>query len=140
MRRNRYIRPKHRVIASGESQAPDLQEIASRARYVGSMAEHKRYPSPAGNPALRSDASECDPRYTDMEPITEVLREGIRRGCVGEIFEGGFPKYVWGWMDGQLYEARHVNGPQGTYKAYPLEQLEYPKDDDGRLNWEQHDA
>jgi len=89
---------------------------------------------------LRSDASECDPRYTDFNDITEVLSDGIRRGCIGAIFEASFPKYVWGWLDGQLYEARHINGPQGTYKAYPLEDLERPKDERGLLNWEPHDA
>jgi hypothetical protein len=139
MRRHRHSRPKHRVIATFESNAPDLNEIASRCRYVGS-AEHKGYPSPAGHPALRSDASACDPRYNDFEPITEALRTGIRRGCIAAIFEGGFPKYVWGWLDGQLYEARHINGPQGTYKAYPLEEVDYPKDEDKRLNWEEHGA
>ena len=139
MRRHRHSRPKHRIIATWASNTPDFNEIASRSHYVGS-AEHKRYPSPAGNPALRSDASECDPRHTDFQEITEVLREAIRRGCIGAIFEGSFPKYVWGWMDGQLYEARHINGPQGTYKAYPLEDLERPKDESGLLNWEQQDA
>jgi hypothetical protein len=139
MRRHRHSRAKHRVIAAWPANAPVLDEIAARARYVES-AEHKPYPSPAGNPALRSDASPCDSRYTDMDAITEFLRQAIRRGCVGAILEGGFPKYVWGWMDGQLYEARHINGPTGTYKAYPLEAVEHPKDINGLLNWEEHDA
>ncbi len=51
------------------------------------------------------------------------------------VFEGGFPKYVWAWLDGDLYEARHINGPQGTYKGYKLHRLEYPKDPKGRLDW-----
>jgi hypothetical protein len=139
VRRHRHSRPKRRVIATWGSNAPDFVEIASHAVYVGS-AEHKSYPSPAGNPALRSDASPCDPRYTDMDALTRALRVAITRGCIGAIFEGGFPKYVWGCMDGRLYEARHINGPQGTYKAYMLEELERPKDDEGRLMWEEHDA
>jgi hypothetical protein len=139
MRRHRHSRPKHRVIAAWGSSPPDLVDIAARAVYVGS-AEHKSYPSPAGNPALRSDASPCDPQYTDMEAITAVLREAILRGCIGAIIEGGFPKYVWGWMDGRLYEARHINGPQGTYKAYELQEFERPKDDHGRLRWEALDV
>ena len=121
---------------------PTLQTL-SRLPLRPSMwacAEHKSYPSPAGNPALRSDASPCDPRYTDMDALTRALREAITRGCIGAIFEGGFPKYVWGWMDGRLYEAGHINGPQGTYKAYMLEELERPKDDERRLMWEEHDA
>jgi hypothetical protein len=139
MRRHRHSRPKHRVIVPWGQEHGDPAHVAAHATYVGS-AEHKAYPSPAGNPALRSDASRCDPRYTDFEPITEVLRLAIQRACTGAIFEGGFPKYVWGWLDGRLYEARHINGPRGTYKAYPLEEVDYPADPEGRLNWERNDA
>ena len=139
MRRHRYGRPKHRAIAPWDPKNGAPDEVASRASYRGSP-EHKEYPSPAGNPHLRSDASRCDPRYTDFEQITVVLRLAIRRRCVGAIFEGGFPKYVWGWLDGKLYEARHMNGPRGAYKAYELEEVEYPEDAEGRLNWEEQDA
>lgn len=87
MRRHRHSRPRHRVVAVWPSGPPDFEAIAVHVRYVGSP-EHKRYPSPAGNPALRSDASECHPRYIDFEAITAILREGIRRGCIGSILEG----------------------------------------------------
>jgi hypothetical protein len=69
-----------------------------------------------------------------MEGNTAALREGIRRRCVGAAFEGGFPKYVWTWIDGDLYEARHINGPQGTYKGYRLDEIEHPQDPNGLLN------
>jgi hypothetical protein len=52
------------------------------------------------------------------------------------VFEGGFPKYVWTWLDDDLYEARHINGPQGTYKGYKLQPEEYPLDPNNRLDWE----
>lgn len=42
------------------------------------------------------------------------------------VFEGGYPRYLWTWIDGNLYEARHINGPQGTYKGYRLEDIETP--------------
>lgn len=71
----------------------------------------------------------------DVDGNTEALREGIRRGCVSAYFEGGFPKYVWTWIDQDLYEARHINGPRGTYKGYRLEELEHPSDPAGRLEW-----
>ena len=45
------------------------------------------------------------------------------------------PKYVWAWLKGDLYEARHINGPAGTYKGYKLLQSEYPRDPMGRLDW-----
>ena len=58
----------------------------------------------------------------------------VRRGCVSAATEQGFPKYVWGWLGGDLYEARHINGPAGTYKGYTIEESERPLDPDGRLN------
>lgn len=73
----------------------------------------------------------------DVQRNTEALREGIRRLCVSSVFEGGFPKYVWTWVNGALYEARHINGPQGTYKGYRLEQVEWPEDPENRLDWGQ---
>jgi len=143
MRSQRHKRPRHRVIVPWPDDRPDSAElvalrnaVAAQALYVGS-AEHKSYPSPVGHPALRSDASRCDPRLGyDVDLFTEILREGIRRGCVGAVFEGQFPKYVWGWLEDQLFEARHINGPQGTYKAYLLEEVEYPQDPQGLLDWE----
>ena len=47
----------------------------------------------------------------------------------------GFPRYAWGWLNGNLYEARHINGPAGTYKGYRLQEAEYPSDAEKRLNW-----
>lgn len=135
----RHRRSRQRVIAPWPENKPDPDVIATRASYRGS-AEHKTYPSPAGHPALRSDATRCDPQYVDFEKIAIVLREGIRRRCTTDVFEGDFPKYVWGWFDGRLYEARLVNRELGTYKGYPLEEWEMPKDDDHLLNWNQHNA
>jgi hypothetical protein len=71
----------------------------------------------------------------DVEANTRALRDGIRRRCVSQEFEGGYPKYVWTWVNGKLYEARHINGPRGTYKGYKLEAVEHPSDPDGRLKW-----
>ncbi len=39
------------------------------------------------------------------------------------------------WVKGELWEARHIRGPVGTYKAYgPLEPVDHPLDRDGRLD------
>lgn len=124
-------RVRRRLEINCRLQDEALEAIADGAEYVGS-AEHKTYPSPAGQPALRSDATPCDP--IDYDDINAALAEGIRRGCVSEVMEQGFPKYVWGWLDGELYEARHLNGVGGQYKGYRLESAEYPRDPDGRLN------
>jgi len=69
----------------------------------------------------------------DVDANTAALREGIKGRRTSSIFEGGFPKYVWTWMGDDLYEARHINGPQGSYKGYRLEQPEWPDDPEGRL-------
>ena len=81
-----------------------------------------------------NDASRCDPRYTDFDQVTQALREGIRNACVSD-FVGRFPKYVWGVLDGRLYEARLVNHELGTYKGYQLEaEAELPQDPNRQLN------
>ena len=128
----RHKRRKRHAIDSRPS-GENTERVARAARYVGS-AEHKAYPSTAGPPALRSDATPCDPSLS-FDEIRAALVEGIRRGCVSAVTEQGFPKYVWGWLDGDLYEARHVNGPAGTYKGYRLLESEYPRDPMGRLDW-----
>lgn len=100
---------------------------AERARYEGSP-EHKSYPSFAGQPKLRSDATRCPKHLKDAEELTSWLREAIRRGQVNHYsVESGFPKYVWVYRDATWFEARLVNAEQGTYKGYPLANGEAPK-------------
>ena len=128
----RHRRPRSRAISPwNRLELPE--SIAAKARYVGS-AEHKSYPSSAGPPALRSDATPCDQGIA-YDEIQVALREAISRRCVGAVFEQGFPKYAWGWIAGRLYEDRHINGPAGTYKGYLIELAEYPRDSEGLLNW-----
>lgn len=107
--------------------------LAEEVEYHGG-GEHKSHPSPAGPPALRSDATPCDPGI-DWVDIRNALAEGVRRGCISEATERGFPEYVWAWLDGELYEARHLNGFAGKYKGCRLEPPEYPRDPDRRLDW-----
>ena len=128
----RHRRTKRRRIGPWNSDESPAA-TASQARYVGSP-EHKSYPSSAGPPALRSNATPCDPAI-EAGAINAVLQEAIRRRCTSACFEQGFPKYVWGWLDGALYEARHINGPAGTYKGYQLTASEYPRDPEQRLDW-----
>lgn len=104
--------------------APSLEEVASGLRYFGS-AQHKRYPtSYPGAPALRAastgqkDAVECEywpeERWPDIEA---ALRRAVLAGCVG-VEESGFPRKVWGYFEGKLYEARQINPGYGQYKGY----------------------
>lgn len=128
--RNRHRRPRHRVVQPWPTSAPPLSQVAERCRYVGSP-EHKHYPSPAGSPHLRRDGTSCPTVLCgmdltkDVSGLTRALREAITAGQVGEEI-GGYPKYVWVVLDGVVYEARHINGPQGDYKGYELEPAEYP--------------
>ena len=128
----RHRRTKRRAIGpwTGDKSPANT---ALRARYLGSP-EHKGYPSRAGPPALRSDATPCDPKI-ERDDVNAVLQQAIRRRCTSARFEQGFPRYAWGWLDGHLYEARHINGPAGTYKGYRLTAAEHPRDPEQRLDW-----
>ena len=134
--RTRFKRHRRRKIGAWPEGVESPEEVAKKVRYVGSP-EHKDHPSHVGGPALRSDATPCEPHLTkDLEGNTAALRQGIVKRCASSVFEGGFPKYVWTWLDGDLYEARHINGPQGTYKGYKLKPTEVPIDRNGALDWE----
>lgn len=107
---------------------PSVEEQASRAHYVGSI-EHKTYPSPAGEPRPRHDASKCPRIEAERWPeLTAALQAAIRAGCVSEAIDPcGLPRYVWGTLDEQLYEARRLSAPETGYKAYPIEAFELPE-------------
>ena len=103
----------------------DLAMLASRVDYVGSP-EHKDFPSFAGGPCPRADASCCPRDIRDQNVVREWLRSAIRRGAVGEQWETGFPRYVWFKHQNVVFEGRLVNRKQGTYKGYPLLREEWP--------------
>lgn len=131
MRAPRRRRPLRRTMVA----APDgvsLADLAQRASYVGS-SEHKSYPSFAGPPRLRADASKCDPGLADQDELTKWLRASIAAGRIGAPWEGDFPRYVWHPRDEVIYEARLVNQELGQYKGYPLEDSEWPEG----LSWSQ---
>lgn len=105
----------------------DLTELANRSTYIGS-GEHKRFPNPMCIPGLRTDASNCDEidseASKDLTRLNGWLREAIRRGQVDRIWEGEFPRKVWGWVIAgerparHLVEARLTNQQLGHYKGY----------------------
>lgn len=97
----------------------DLVQLAERVSYVGS-SEHKTFPSFAGPFNPRADASKCDPKLADRDELTRWLREALRAGYAGQLWEGDFPRYVWCRRDGVTYEARLSNPELGHYKGYPL--------------------
>jgi hypothetical protein len=117
--------PRHRAIDPPDD--ADLDALADDVQYVGSP-EHKRAPSFAGPPSPRPDASICDPRFLEKQQLlTAWLKIAIRKGAVGALFEGGFPRYIWYKEDEEtVHEARLVNQGKGTYKGYPLETDEWP--------------
>lgn len=103
----------------------DLKEFAARAHYTGSQ-EHKRHPSSAGPPRLRSDATPCPPHLRDMDQLTTWLRQGLANGDIGAPWKGDFPRYVWFRQDDDCYEGYLTNQELGEYKGYPLKPDECP--------------
>lgn len=104
----------------------DLAILAARTSSVGSP-EHKTYPSFAGHPRPRADASKCDPSLADPSILTGWLRAAITAGDVGEPWEGDFPRYVWFRQGDIVYEGRLVNQELGQYKGWPLDRSEWPE-------------
>lgn len=97
----------------------ELENLANRVRYIGS-AEHKTYPSPAGHPALRSSASKCPPQI-NIDQAEQWLRSAIRLGQFSTLFEGAFPRHVWGKFNDRYWEARLSNRSQGLYHGYEVD-------------------
>lgn len=125
MRAPRHRRPllRQRYVPDGT----DLEKVARCAAYIGS-GEHKNGASFAGKSRPRADASIC-PEYLNWHQLTVTrwLRRAIRRGDVGGIWEGGFPRYAWHKDEhGNVYEARLTNSGKGEYKGYPLSRGEAP--------------
>jgi len=129
----KYFPRKKKAIGEWPAGQRPPREVAAQVKYVGSP-EHKDYTSDAGLPSLRSDASRCDPNLPWAE-IQQALKRGIEHECVSEQFEEGFPRFVWGWLEGRLYQARHIRGPAGTYKGWALEPFEQPDDPRDKLEW-----
>lgn len=144
MKQKRRYRRKPKgtgLIGDWPEDVKPATELAATVRYVGSN-EHKRRPVDPSydvDPNLRSDASCCRPDIT-REQAERVLREAIVRKCVSEDFESGYPRYAWGWLDGDPYRARLINREQGHYKAHPIAEFELPTDRSGRLDWRQGDG
>jgi len=110
--------PRHRRTAP--PQGVDLAAVADEAVYAGSP-EHKMTPSFAGHPAPRSDASICDPSLANQQHLVQSwLREALRLGNCGGLWEGRFPRYVWRKTSQDAYEARLTNRLTGEYKGYPI--------------------
>jgi hypothetical protein len=106
---------------------PDPAVLSDLVSYVGS-GEHKARPVHESydlEPALRSDASRCDPSIS-REEATAVLRESVARRNVSSDFEGSFPRYVWGWLNGRPHVARLINREKGEYKGWPIAEHELP--------------
>lgn len=118
-------RPNRKHIVSkriGDAPAEvDLLQVADRVRYVGSQ-EHKTMPSPAGEPKPRADASICQFHTRDeFVMVNGWLRAALLGKKFSEMWENGFPRYLWYRNGDQVYEARLTNRGLGEYKGYPLE-------------------
>ena len=110
---------------SAPPQGVDVGSAASQATYIGSP-EHKVGTSGGVGAHLRSDASVCPSDLHDLDQLTSWLRDGIRTGRCGGVWEAGFPRYVWVEREGQWFEGRLTNRELGEYKGYPLAESEAP--------------
>lgn len=115
-----------RRVAEAPSEA-ELVRCAVSAVYVGSP-EHKSFPSFAGPPKLRSDASRCPTHLKDGEQITTWLRAVILKGNVSDIPNGvGYPG-TCGPTETTHGSRRVSSTPRrGTYTGYPLSIAEAPR-------------
>ncbi len=125
MRCPKRKRPRRRELVKPSDKAA-LHALARRVTYIGSP-EHKDTLSFAGHPRLRADASVCDRTLArDQIKVQGWLQDAVRRGYIGEPWEGDFRRYVWYLVEGTLYEGRLINRAQGQYKGYPLTEDEWP--------------
>ena len=124
MRAPQRKRPRKREISVPPNVV--LADIAEKVAYVGSP-EHKDFPSFAGRPRFRADASLCPRWIKDRQVVEKWLRSAIRRGAVGAPWEGGFPRYAWHMEGDTVFEGRLTNKVLGEYKGYPLERDEWPR-------------
>jgi hypothetical protein len=112
----------------------DLEVIVSRVTYVGS-GEHKTFPSFAGPPHPRADASKCDPRLADQDELTCWLQQAIREGRTGGQWDGDFPRYIWHRAEGVPYEARLVTGNLASTKGIHWPRMNGQKLSTSSLGW-----
>jgi len=127
MRTPGRTRPQPKALAA-PLEARELQGWAEDVTYIGSP-EHKTYPSFAGRPVLRSDATPCPREFNDAKSICAWLRDAILRGNVSAYRDQGtYPRYVWDLLNGQWFEARLVNATSGSYKGYPVTEDNIPRE------------
>lgn len=120
-------RPRPQTLAA-DPDIRELEEWAKSASYIGSP-EHKTYPSFAGRPKLRSDATPCPPEINDAEVIGTWLRAAILKGNVSAYRDQGtFPRYVWARLQQRWFEGRLVNAVSGAYKGYPVTEESIPSE------------
>ena len=97
---------------------PGAHTLPSRPIYIGSP-EHKDYVTGTWrSPRPRADASRC-PRL-DVDVVEEWLTSAVAAGTFSELWEGGFPRYVWCHVEEAFCEARLTNQGRGEYKGYPI--------------------
>ncbi len=128
--RRKRMNPK-RLVVGLLPPGVDLQDLAARAVYVGSIT-HKRTPSFAGPaPSPRPNGSCCPNNLAHArEQCQEWLAQAIRAGHViawaahaeGVLWRGGFPKYVFFRRpdSDEVFVAQELESGSGRYKGYPL--------------------
>ncbi len=120
-----YDNPKRKLKALGNVDANQLESLAQKVTYGGNPA-HKSHRGDFG----LTPPSAADPRKTLCDGVQifrhkvalSLLREGVRRGCISEQADNGWPKHIWAVAeDGTPVEAKLDNIEKGNYHGYPLQ-------------------
>lgn len=116
-----------------------FSELADGVRYGGNP-EHKRNPGDFDlNPPSwpRKGKSLCDSAgiFTRREALA-LLRSGLRKGMVGERWEGEWPQNIWAVSESGIpLEAQLENREMGVYHGYPVPESD-PLHDTILRQWE----
>jgi hypothetical protein len=108
---------------------PQPNNDALKVAAAAAVYRHSDYHcvGPKGQaPRGRARPASICPRNWNEQQATNALRGAIEDGKVSEVWEDGFPRYVWHRDGTTLYEARHTRGPAGTFHAYPIEAVQAP--------------
>ena len=123
-------KPKHHHFGKPKrvDPSPDRKALARASTEAAYAASRYHCRGPKGEkPIVRAKPASICPRSWSNEEATRTLRHAIAGGRVSESWEHGFPRYVWHRDGDVLYEARHSNGPIGSFHAYPIEDFQAPK-------------
>lgn len=122
MRRYNKFNPKRRIAVAGSLPQSELDRLAEEVTYSGNP-EHKRSPGdfgliPPASPRRAKTLCDICAVFRKDEALG-LLREGLRRGSVSEVFIDGWPKQIWAITKSGIVLEAQRDGVR-CYHGYPL--------------------